>query len=565
LDTSISSFHQYQVDGSRGIVTNGNMGLATSSLFYPNSSFGFNWGEHSFDIQKPGWNDDVVYDTKVPFVRAAYVSGPKKYQDFNLLFTQNISSQMNFSFKLNSFGGDGFYLNQSTSTRYFSIQNNYSTRSNRYGYFVKFDVQSAKIEENGGMKGDSIYLNSLQDDKLNVQVWFDQNSANHYDKREVEVNQYFRLSKPQQSDSTSGYFLFMKNEGAIYDFWYENQIADSGYFEQLFDLAVPDSVLLVDKSKLLKIENDLGFKYISKSGVFEGVAGIHVGYYAPENYFEDTTFLSSHFFAKISKLQLQKWLLQAEARKGVSGFNSEGYHFTGTLEHPLFSNSSTVKLKVLTQKNLPEFKMMWYAGSLLEWNTAMDYVQESELLIQFRSKPWNVELNGKIAAIQNYAYYGINSIPVQSAEGFNRFEVSFKKNFIVKSYHLDLSLQYQMVEEGAPVNIPTWWWNANFYYQRYLFDHALELRYGIDYWQNSAYTADNYAPFTRSFTLQNDYQIGNHPYIDFYISARIKSAQGFVKFQNVGQLFFEQPYMMVPYYSMQDFAFSWGLRWDFYN
>jgi hypothetical protein len=201
----------------------------------------------------------------------------------------------------------------------------------------------------------------------------------------------------------------------------------------------------------------------------------------------------------------------------------------------------------------------------LSWDNDFNYVNSSEYRLDFGMDSIGLNFSSMFHQVSGFVYYGENTLPIQAKDAFYTYRLTLSKMFKLGAYHFDLSLIYQDSEDGAPVNLAEWIGKASAYYQRMLFKNAMEVRLGFDYWQYSSYTANQYAPFTRSFTYQNTYQVGNYPYINAYVSARIKGAQVFVNFQNIGQFVFRENYMMVPDYPLQDFGMSFGLRWDFYN
>jgi len=565
VDTIINRFYNFDEDGIDGAVSIGNPGGAKGYFVPKINKYGFNFGETLFDAQFSDVTKNVVYRSNIPFARIAYLGGPKKYQNFNLLFTENLNPRMNIAVRLETYGSDGFYLNQESSNKLFSIQNTYKSRKNKYGYFVKFTSQSGSIHENGGIKGDSIYLNNLTKDKLNVEVWFEQLSTNRYDKRTLDIQQFYRFGDVDSLHSKNdGFFVLMENRGFFQDFWYENQRPDSVYFS-FFNRTLNDSSIVTDRAHLFGLENEFLLKYRSEGGLLDIRFGYGLDIYKPETYVSDTSFISHSLKGVLKNFVLGDFVINAQLEKGIAGYNSDGHQFDISVLKSFFDNRLGISGYVSSIKTLPDYKYIRYAGNTYSWDNSLGYLDHNTFGLVTSLDSIGLKFSGKMSQTTNYTYFDINAQPQQFSGNYAIYELRLEKKFVLKSYHFDVTAIYQSVEEQAPVNIPTLIWKVSFYYQRYLFKNALELRYGIDYWQNTTYAADYYVPFTRSFIYQNDYKVGNFPYFDFYISARIKSAQGFVKFQNIGQLFLGQSYMMVPYYPMQDFGMAFGLRWDFFN
>ncbi|MGB1004404.1 MAG: putative porin [Salibacteraceae bacterium] len=571
VDTVLSNFYHYSFDGRNNSVSLGNPGLAYSSLLFKRMPYGFRLGEYAFDENFIANQKLNVYHATDPFARVSYRAGPKKYQDFDVFFTQNYSRNFNVAVSYNTQSSTGFYINQETVTKKFGIQNSYRTRNGNYGYYLKFKVNSGYAMENGGIKSDSLYheLTKLSpfdtdNNKLKVQVWLE-DDFNRYDHRDLYLSQYLRLGqKTIDSNKVHGFYLGANAQGKIDDIWFEGANSDSNYYDR-FGINITDSSSVYERSHLLSFRNKGFLKYTFGDNKVSFLAGLNYNYFEYTSVNRYNELEEASVFGKVSDLGLGKFKISAEVIKGVSGYNSDGI----SLDAQIYLNSDTNRVGIYLggyhQESLPDYKQLNYGGSIVSWNNDFDYLFRSKIEGKITDNKLKLSVFGEIETIANYVYYNSSTLPVQYDNRFNRYVIEIKKEFVFGSYHFDISVINQGVDKGTPVNLAEWIGVVSFYYQRFLFKNAMELRYGLDYWQTSAYTADVYVPFTRSFTYQNEYKVGDYPYLNFYISARIKGAQGFVNFQNIGQFVFRDNYMMSPNYALQDFGISFGLRWDFYN
>ncbi len=571
VDTILQSFYHYELDGRNFMNSLGNPGLAYTNMGFKPLDFGFQFGDNAFLNNFDELKGNSVYYTTEPFARVSYRDGPKKYQDFDVLFSESFNKRLNFTVSFNTQSSTGYYSNQTTITKRFDFQNSFKTKSGRYGYFFKFKVRNGYATENGGIKSDSLYTELTQlgpldtdNNKLRVLTW-NENSLNTYDHRNLYVSQYFRLSESiQDSVKYKAVYFGMVNQGGFDDLWYKDSLLDSSYYQQ-FNIQVLDSGIIRDQSKLFYVQNEFFVKltnYISLGDIYFGGK---LNYYENENLIRSKEFNESSIYIRLSEMFLGKTQLTGLFEKGISGFNEYGYQATGDFKLPVNDSLYHLFIGGWIVKSLPEYKFINYGGTDVSWENTFDYSRSSGVRLKLEFPKIKVRFNGEYEINQGYVYYGKDVRPIQYTNSFYRYKLEVKKEVVLGKYHFDFSLINQEVEEGTPVNLSKWVGVISFYYQRLLFKEAMEVRYGIDYWQNSSYFAQSYAPFTRSFVYQDAYKVGDYPYLNFYISARIKGAQGFVNFQNIGQFVFKENYMMVPGYALQDFGLSFGLRWDFYN
>lgn len=573
VDTTISEFYKFSMDGRDMQTSLGNPGLALGTMGFHKPEYGFTLGENEFRTRFAKFDSPKYYSTTIPYARLAYLVGPKKYQEFDLFFTQNISKQLNFSFDLETSGADGTYANQQTSYRHLNFQTNYQSKNKAYGAYFGFGLISGSANENGGIKGDSIYLDRINDVKFDVLVWLDKEnlSTNRYDMRNVQLHQYARLYKfnaDSNSRGNAGAYIIMNNKGIVEDFWFDNTGIDSlngSVYYSGFGLNVKPGDTVNDRSHNFGFDNDISLKFLTAKG-WDLRIGADIDWYKVETLIHDSEIVSNALTGSIRKLDLSGYVFSGTFNLGMSGYNSEGHQAMVSVHKKFLNNKLTIGAFGETIKNLPSYKFLRYDGSHLGWsNSDFKYIENQEFGVRFSLDSIGFSASSRFYSQTNYTYYGSDLLPAQYGNTISGTEITLEQKFNVKSYHLDVKVIYQGIDESAPVNIPTWVWNVSFYYQRMLFKDALEIRYGVDYWQNSSYTANYYTPFSRSYVLQDQYAVGNYPYLNFYINARVKSAQAFVQFQNLNQIFSEKSYMMVPFYPMQDFGLSFGIQWDFYN
>jgi hypothetical protein len=74
-----------------------------------------------------------------------------------------------------------------------------------------------------------------------------------------------------------------------------------------------------------------------------------------------------------------------------------------------------------------------------------------------------------------------------------------------------------------------------------------------------------YSPALNMYYVQTQKKVGNYPYVDFFINARIKPVQFFIKIDHVTQGFFGSNYSLTPNYIQNDRAFKFGINWLFFD
>ncbi len=74
-----------------------------------------------------------------------------------------------------------------------------------------------------------------------------------------------------------------------------------------------------------------------------------------------------------------------------------------------------------------------------------------------------------------------------------------------------------------------------------------------------------YIPATNEFYVQNKYTVGQYPFVDVFLNARIRPVQFFIKIENVLYGLVGGNYNFVHGYYQPDRSFRFGLTWMFFD
>jgi hypothetical protein len=139
------------------------------------------------------------------------------------------------------------------------------------------------------------------------------------------------------------------------------------------------------------------------------------------------------------------------------------------------------------------------------------------------------------------------------------------KDFKVYKFHWVTSEKVQYLADTVPLRLPRLVTENSIFLETYLFHHALFLRFGADFYYNTAYYGYAYMPVTDQYYLENSTKLGNYLYVDPFVSFRIKTFRMFVKFENVTEGLAPENYYYALRYPMPDRTIRFGIAWDFWN
>lgn len=92
---------------------------------------------------------------------------------------------------------------------------------------------------------------------------------------------------------------------------------------------------------------------------------------------------------------------------------------------------------------------------------------------------------------------------------------------------------------------------------------ALQPSFVINYF--TEYYADSYMPALRTYHLQNEVKIGNYPFVDFFLTFKLKRSNIFLGITNIYSFTKDNRYFSTPHYPARDYKFIFGLNWRLYK
>ena len=147
----------------------GNFGNAAQSLlFSPMFRPGWDHGFHSYDVYNFNAAQTRFYTTTRPYSEIAYMLGSGSEQMIQLLHTQNIKPNWNASIQYRLVNSPGFFQNQNTNHNNYRFSSWFQSRNKRYQNFVMIVGNKLQSSENGGIRDNGNYLDSVSFEERNT-------------------------------------------------------------------------------------------------------------------------------------------------------------------------------------------------------------------------------------------------------------------------------------------------------------------------------------------------------------------------------------------------------------
>lgn len=584
LDTSTLYFHQhdplFKYNGLYSTLSN--IGLAQKDLvFSPTRSIGYYIQNQSFEKYIYKNSEVKYYHQYVPYTEAQYIIGPKKEQNFSIIFSRELFKRFTFGVDFAINNSPGAYNNTKADDKRVFFTSQWYTKNARYGFIANYLNNKLILEENGGIKYDSVFEDNTITDRGVVPVNLT-NATNTVKQSGFFVEQYFNLLKPD-SDSIprkvdagnlSYSFQYQRNKMAYDD--------NSGFSSFYSGNEIPlDSTNTFDSVYQERIRNkvrwsSIGYHDDPLSQVFNIYFGATHDYIRQQlpNYADtsiqiqdlESTFTQLTAFGGIGINILKIFRLNAFAEYVLSENNKNDFKLVANLDQTLGSQQKNIGsihggIELITRS--PSWYFQKYNSNYYRWSN--DLKKENYMILFGEYRFRKVEAGVRFTTLGNYTYFNDSIYPEQLDKTATMLQIYLNGTISIKKFGVNTRLVYQTTSAPDEIRIPTFSGTLDLFFKTPLFKKAAVVQTGFQFTYFSSFYANAYMPAIRDFYIQNQKKIGNYLYTDVYLTLQIKQARLFIKYANLTSLFSEYNYYMAPNYPSRDARFYFGINWRFHD
>lgn len=556
-----------------------NSGHAHNNLEFPFPTFiGFNSYLPSYDkfiVTKEKVLYPIVYQ---PFTEISYMMGSKKEQHLNVIFCRELLPRFYITLNFNIDFAPSVYQRSYAQNHYFIGNFRWNTKNGRYGVNGYYFTNKIDVMENGGITADSLFVDNIYDDKSVIPVNL-MGASNLLKVSGFSVNQYFVLrSSDIKSENKIGFgricysFDYQRNR-YLYKDSYPTSDFYAGYDQVL------NSEQTYDSLTFYTIKNEISWNSLSY-GKYNDDIPFYLTFGAEHNYshhngykdiitgdnFSDVNFQNIRAKAgiiinlfKSTRITGRGELILNDYHAGDFILDGQWKQFLGTYKK---NYGALVFNANLSRQSADWFEEAYYSNNF-RWQNDFSPSMYMRLRGLYETRWFSIGL--KQTTIDHYIYFGTNAKPTQYTGTLNI--TSAFANFNVRLWHFEIGgvASMQIADNEDVVHLPLFYGKLKFGWDITLVKGVsmMQPAFVINYF--TEYYADAYMPATRVFYLQNDVKIGNYPFLDFYITFKLKRANIFVGYTNIYSLSKDNRYFTTPHYPMRDSKWVLGVKWRLYK
>lgn len=514
------------------------------------------------------------YEVPTPTSEIMFLTTFEQGQFLESFFTINFSKRFNASIEYTGLRSLGKYRRSLVSQGNFRTTFKYRTKEGHYSIRGHIATQDLLNEESGGLTKEALEAFETNDENFTDRSRLDvnlTNAENLLKGSRVYVEHDYKLIASKDSVSQKDFsnlkvgHVFLR-EGKFYEF-----LQDAGT-TLIGTPNISGAIRDVTESTFMKNQFFLEFNSKYVLGTFRVKSSLMNYSYGYDEIFNQTSGITTRklegngaSFGADWKAKVKNIQLDASGEVTPGNGRLSGTDFRGNLSYKKDS-VFTVKASVLLNSKSPNFNFLLHQSTYNEYNWFNDFdnVRTQDLGFQFNSKWVNASVN--LTNIENYTYFGQDSLPAQASENVTYLKAKVSREFKYKKFALDNTIMYQNVSSGSSVfRVPELVTRNTLYYADYWFKgKPIYVQIGATFKYFTAYKANAYNPLLAEFQIQNDTDIG-FPTIDVFFNAQVKRTRIYFRFDNISSMFLQNKnYFSAPNYPYRDSVLRFGLVWNWF-
>ncbi len=573
LDTTVSGVdktnppldNQYNFLGTNGSAAN-------DQIYSPEYSLYTVTGIKSYDLYFISPDDIFYHRTNKRFTEVNYHTGAFKESGISVLHTQNITKTWNAGIYFERMSVKDFMFNSDTYRSKFRFSTSYHSPDGRYTVFAGGIWNTINNDVNGGLTSDSLFENTPVTN-LGIKGLASPiaNASENVRRKTFFANQFYDLGKAVRD--TAGeiigrntylrmqYRVSYEHKSFAYadpdpdslfytNFYYGPETYDSLYSNEIINrFALQKPAGAFGKS---------GFMRNWSQGVFVELQNIKYGQRSDSSWHN----LSGGANILWKKDSVSPSVF-AEASYVFDGMDEKNYRFNGILTSKQYSFGQ-LSFELKAGQASPDLLFRWYDGNNFIWKNDFEKISYGNLTAAYSLSKYRFRVSYSHYRILNYVYLNSASFPLQFTQSVNIDQLSVRKDFTFRNFHLDNLFIFQN-SVNIVIQLPDFISQNSLYYEKDFFGGSLRLSTGFRFAFCSKYYANEFMPALGEFYLQTEKETNGYFRTDLFVDAKIKTAVIFLKMENIADGLNGQSYFTTPHYPMPGRVFTFGLRWRFFD
>ncbi|MBK7430425.1 MAG: hypothetical protein IPI62_05685 [Bacteroidetes bacterium] len=572
-DTSLYSLDRVNLASDNNYNYLGVRGSAAQSPWFTNMSEIYTRALiRSYDLYTTSSDSVRYYNVNKKFTEIKYNNGTFKDQVISVLHTQNVLKNWNLGFDFSRLSVKDYMPNSDTYKGDFLLFSTLRSNNGKYNLFAHAYWKEIENQMNGGLANDSTFLYGNVDNvAIRSLAWKISDAYQYHRTKRFHLNQYYDFggSKVDSVGKIIPIPAIRFNYQVTFErstIAYKDPTTDSTFYSNYFyspstyDSSIVD-VLTNEFALILPADQ------LRKSAFFRNwsmsVAAEHQStkYEQKEKKSWDNLAVSGKI---ISKYDSSDFNATVFAKYVLSGYDNGNYVGDVQINTKQYVFGSFGGRFTMNQQS-PDYYLLSYKSNNFIWENDLTKTKTTAIQLNYSLSKYKFSIIASRQQIENATFINEFATPEQLGNKLTIDQLKIEKNFRFKTIYFLNAISVQKNDNENKIHLSPLFSQHALYYEKSLFGNKLMSSVGFNFTYSSSYFSDAFMPSTALFYYQNETKSGGYLRADLFIRAKIKSAQFFLKLENVADNLGKQSYFLVPHYPQPGMVLRFGIVWRFFD
>ncbi len=572
-DTSLYSLDRVNVASDNNYKYLGVPGSAAQSPWFVNmSELQTRTTIRSYDIYQLKADSVRYYSVNKKFTAIEYHNGTFKEQVIDIVHTQNVMKIWNIGFSFGRFSVKDYMFFSDTYKGNFLLFTSLKSNNSKYNLFAHAYWNSIENQMNGGLSSDSAFvLGNVDNVGLRGLGWKISDAKQTYRTKRFNLSQYYDFGG-SQTDSvgkTVSIPSLRINHNITFErntFAYSDATPDSSFYSNFFDSEITYDSLHSDNLKnefavILPADQQRRSAFFRNWSLSAALEHQTTKYEQKNKYSWDNLAASGKI---ISKYDSSDFNATVSSKYILSGRDNGNFQ-TDVEVHTKQYFFGSFGGKISIGQYSPDFYLLEYLSNNFIWEKEFSKIKSNSIQFNYNLIKYRFAITASRTQIENSPFINSESTPDQLGNKLTVDQLKIEKTFKFRTIYFLNSISIQKNDNEDKIHLSPLFSQHALYYEKGLFGNKLMMSTGFNFAYSSSYYSDDFMPATALFYYQNEIKTGGYLRADVFIRAKIKSAQIFLKMENVGDNIGKKAYFLVPHYAQPGMVFRFGVTWRFFD
>jgi hypothetical protein len=261
------------------------------------------------------------------------------------------------------------------------------------------------------------------------------------------------------------------------------------------------------------------------------------------------------------------WDWMARGRYYLTGYKARDLIFDGYITRQFQGKRgrSTINISGRFALEEPDPFLKDYESNHFRWHNDFDKTKDIRGSLTVSNEALKILGRFNFSLASDLVYLNDSAVPVQHRPVVTILSGELNKDFKLGILHSNHRIHYQVSSNNRVVRLPDLSYYTSTFLGFTVVKNALRAEIGFDFYYYTKYRALAFNPSSGTFHNQDVRDIGNYPYLNLFVNAKIKRTRFYIRWDNPYAGYIKKNYYHVLHYPTRGRVVKMGVSWTFYD